>query len=150
MIYENQCAISLYVGHGQVITCSCILWNVIIYPYPRFRLLAPKSLCKEFTEMKMSHFFKTKFWSLVQRHQKFSKSLQIRHNERDVISNHSHLHCLLNCWFRCRSGKTSKLRVTGLCEGNSLVTGEFPAQRASNMENVSIWWHHHGKLMVHQ
>ena len=25
--------------------------------------------------------------------------------------------------------KTSKLRVTGLCEGNSLVTGEFPAHR---------------------
>ena len=28
--------------------------------------------------------------------------------------------------------KTSKLRVTSLCEGNSPVTGEFPAQRASN------------------
>ena len=25
--------------------------------------------------------------------------------------------------------KTSKLRVTGLCDGNSPVTGEFPAQR---------------------
>ena len=23
------------------------------------------------------------------------------------------------------------------------VTGEFPAQRASNAENVSIWWRHH-------
>ena len=30
----------------------------------------------------------------------------------------------------------------GLCEGNSTVTGEFPAQRASNAENVSIWWRH--------
>ena len=39
--------------------------------------------------------------------------------------------------------KTSKLRVTGLCEGNSPVTGEFPAQRASYAENVSIWWRHH-------
>ena len=29
------------------------------------------------------------------------------------------------------SKKTSKLRDTGLCEGNSPVTGEFPAQRAS-------------------
>ena len=38
--------------------------------------------------------------------------------------------------------KTSKLRVTGLCAGNSPVTGEFPAQMASNTENVSIWWHH--------
>ena len=41
------------------------------------------------------------------------------------------------------SKKTSKLRVTGLCVGNSPVTGEFPAQRASNAENVSISWRHH-------
>ena len=39
--------------------------------------------------------------------------------------------------------KTSKLRVTGLCEGNSPVTDEFPAQRASNAEIVPIWWRHH-------
>ena len=39
--------------------------------------------------------------------------------------------------------KTSKLRVTGLCAGKSPVTGEFPAQRASNAKNVSIWWRHH-------
>ena len=39
--------------------------------------------------------------------------------------------------------KTSKLRVTGLCARNSPVTGEFPAQRASDAENVSIWWRHH-------
>ena len=34
-------------------------------------------------------------------------------------------------------------RITGVCEGNSQVTGEFPSQRASNMENVSILWRHH-------
>ena len=33
---------------------------------------------------------------------------------------------------------SSTLRVTGLCEMNSPVTGEFPAQRASNAGNVSI------------
>ena len=70
-------------------------------------------------------------------------SLQWRHNEHSSISNHWHLHCLLNCCFRCRSKKTSKLYVTGLCVGNSPVTGEFPTQRASNAENVSIWWCHH-------
>ena len=32
--------------------------------------------------------------------------------------------------------ETSKLRVTGLCAENSPVTGEFPAQRACNAENV--------------
>ena len=51
--------------------------------------------------------------------------------------------CLLNRLFRRRSKKTSKLRVAGLCEGNSPVTGEIPAQMASNGENVSIWWRHH-------
>ena len=44
------------------------------------------------------------------------------------------------------SKKTSKLRVTGLCVGNSPVTREFPAQRASNMGNVSIWWRHHDNV----
>ena len=42
-----------------------------------------------------------------------------------------------------RSKKTSKFRVTGLWEGNSPVTGEFHAQRASNAKNVSIWWRYH-------
>ena len=45
--------------------------------------------------------------------------------------------------FRRRSKKTSKLRDTCLCEGNSPVTGEFPAQRASVAANASIWWRHH-------
>ena len=43
---------------------------------------------------------------------------------------------------RRRSKETSKLRVTGLCEGNSPVTGGFPAPRASNAKK-SIWWRHH-------
>ena len=43
------------------------------------------------------------------------------HNELNGISNHQCLDCLLNRVFRHRSKKTSKLRITGLCEGNSLV-----------------------------
>ena len=72
-----------------------------------------------------------------------SFSLQWRHNEQDSVSNHQPHNCLLNCLFRPGSNKTSKLRVTGLCAGNSPGTGEFPAQMASNAENVSIWWRHH-------
>ena len=30
-----------------------------------------------------------------------------------------------------------------LCGEFTAVTGEFPAQTASNAENVSIWWRHH-------
>ena len=45
------------------------------------------------------------------------------------------LDCLFNRLLSRRSKKTPKLRVTGLCE--------FPSQRASNTENVSIWWRQH-------
>ena len=71
-------------------------------------------------------------------------ALQWRHNGHDGLSNHQPSHCLLNRLLRHRSKNTSKLRVTGLCSGNSPGTGEFPAQMASNAENVPIWWRHHG------
>ena len=62
-----------------------------------------------------------------------------RHNERDGVSHHQHHDCLLN-----RLKKTSEfISVTWLCEGDSLMTGEFPAQRASNAEDVSIWCRHY-------
>ena len=54
-------------------------------------------------------------------------TLQWRHNERDGVENHRRLGCLLNRLFRRKSKKTSKLRVTGQYEGNSPVTGKFPA-----------------------
>ena len=73
-------------------------------------------------------------------------SLQWHHNGHDTVSNHQSHHCFLYRLFRRRSKKTSKLRVTGLCAGNSPGTGEFPAQMASKAENVSIWWCHHGRL----
>ena len=47
--------------------------------------------------------------------------------------------------FERRSKKTSKLRVSGFCVGNSPWTGEFPAQMASNAENISIWCRHHSR-----
>ena len=52
----------------------------------------------------------------VQRHR---VTLQWRHNGRDGVSNHQPRDWLLNRLFRRRSKKTSKLRVTGLCAGNS-------------------------------
>ena len=70
-------------------------------------------------------------------------SLRLRHNGHDRVSNHQPHYCLLNRLFRRRSKKASKLRVTGLCAGNSPETVDFPAQMASNAENVFIWWRHH-------
>ena len=65
---------------------------------------------------------------------KIDITLQWRHNGRDGISNHQPHGCLPNYLFRPRSKKTSKLCVTGLWARNSPVTGEFPAQMASNAE----------------
>ena len=81
-------------------------------------------------------------------------TLQWRHNGWDGILNHQPQDYLLNRLFRRssrRSSKrTSKLLVTGLCAGNSPVTSEFPAQRASDVENVSIWWRPHEQCSAEQ
>ena len=70
-------------------------------------------------------------------------TLQWRHNECNDVSNHQCLNCLLSRLFRCRSKKTPKLRLTGLGEGNSPVTGEFPAQKARKMfpfaDVIMLW-----------
>ena len=86
-------------------------------------------------------------WSLPH-YQLVHVPLQWRHNDHDGVSNHQLNGCSLNRLFRRRSKKTSKLLVTGLCAGNSPGTGEFPAQMASNAENVSIWWRHHAGLAL--
>ena len=134
-----------------------ILWDAITSPGPLYLLLGRKSSLFEWimaacdsqrllngcpvgekcctnivTWERFLHY-----WSF------FDKTLRWRHNGLDSVSNHQPYECLLNRSFGGRSKKTSKLRVTGLCVGNSPVTGEFPAQMASNAENVSIWWRHH-------
>ena len=78
----------------------------------------------------------------------FDYTLRWRHNDGDSVSNHQPHDCLLKCLFGCTSKKTSKLRVTGLCAGNSPWIGGFPAQMASNAENVSIWWRHHERDLM--
>ena len=73
----------------------------------------------------------TRRWTMaaITRTHTHTHKLQWRYNDHDGVSNHQPYYCLLNhhrpLW------------------GNSPVTGEFPAQRASNAENVSIWWRYH-------
>ena len=52
-----------------------------------------------------------------------------RHNDHDGVSNHQPHGCLLNRLFRRRSKKTSKLRVTGLCVGDSPGPVNSPHKR---------------------
>ena len=56
-------------------------------------------------------------------------SLRWRHNGHDAVSNHQRLDCLLDCLLRHRSKKTSKLRITGLCAGNSPGPVNSPHKR---------------------
>ena len=51
--------------------------------------------------------------------QRWHWPLQWPHNDHDGVSNHQPHGCSLKRLFRHRSKKTSKLRVTGLCVGNS-------------------------------
>ena len=61
-------------------------------------------------------------WDIINVKFMIKKSLAWYHNERDGVSNNRRLVCFLNRLFKRRSKKTSKLRVTGLCEGNPPVT----------------------------
>ena len=61
-------------------------------------------------------------------------ALQWRNYESLCFPNHRRLDYLFHRLFRRSSKKTSKLRVTGLCEGNPLVAVWFPSRRASNAE----------------
>ena len=70
-------------------------------------------------------------------------ALQCRHNGRDGVSNHQLHDCLFNHILKVLIKENIKAPRSWLCAENSPVTGEFPAQRASNAENVSIWWRHH-------
>ena len=89
-----------------------------------------------------------------------STALHWRHNDHDDVSNHQPHGCLLNRLFRRRSKKTSKLRVTVLCAGNSPgpvnsrhkgpVTRKMfpfddvimwsPVDLPQCASNVEIWW----------
>ena len=77
-----------------------------------------------------------------------AKALQWRHIERNAVSYHWRLDCFHNRLFRHWSKKISRLHLIGLWRENSSVTGDFPAQRASDAKDDSIWCvvHQHGGI----
>ena len=117
-------------------TPSCPLWHHCNF----------KGFVAHFLIIAFTIYLKDKFG--IEFHD-MTPTLQWRDNGRDGVSNQQPHHCLLSRLFRFRSKKTPKLRVTGLCAGNPPMTSEFPAQRTSNAENVSIWWRHHENTAVH-
>ena len=80
-----------------------------------------------------------------------TNTLHWRHNDFDSVSNHQPHGCLFNPLFRRRSKKTSKLRVTGLCRGNSpgsvnsphkgpVMRKMFPFDDVIMIFIVTQWW----------
>ena len=125
----HQISVSIIASDGEIWGHSITNSNKLIRVYLTvFSVLAPLKQSNE---------------SPVRLLQCQSSTLRWHHNSRDGVSNHQPRECLLNRLFRRRPKKTSKLHVTGLCERNSPVGGEFPTQRPSYVENVSIWWRHH-------
>ena len=82
-------------------------------------------------------------WANIRDIDGHKSTLQWRHTERHGVSKYRRLEHLLN---RLQIKEKTKLRVNGLYEGNPPVTGGFPSQKASDAENVSIWWRHHGDM----
>ena len=137
---KNWSMIGFVILTGQVFSLfsfrTILLFYIVIFNFP----LSESWFCTLFIGKKYGSWFEhqrvllmVRILALICSHV-IRHSLQWRHNGHDSVSNHQPHDCLLNRLFRRRSKKTSKLRVTGLCAGNSPVTGEFPTQRASNAE----------------
>ena len=70
-------------------------------------------------------------------------ALQWRHDKCDRVSNRRRLHCLLNCWSGADQRKhRSSASLAFVREIHRLQVGS-PHKKASNAENISIWWRHH-------
>ena len=105
-------------GCGLIISYCRFTW--FIYPYPSGLLhwhwgkhmIAPVPVQQPWRIwVKLTLTKYNKAWTV--------HTLQWRYNEHYGVSNHQPHDCLLNRLFRCRSKKTSKLHITGLCAGNS-------------------------------
>ena len=84
--------------------------------------------------------------------------ITVSSHKRHGVSNHQHLDCVLNRLFKLVSKKISKLRVTGLCEGNTSphkgpVTGKvFPFNDAIMSRATSgykLFWQIRGWTQKH-
>ena len=116
-------------------------WPVTRKMFPFDDVIIPYFVASSWTEWALNVLIQKKFEHKVAWKYDYNTSITIlmafalrwRDNERDGVSNHQPHDFLSNVYSGADQSKYSPF------------TGEFPAQRASNVETVSIWWHHHGK-----
>ena len=120
------------------------VWDAFIYPFPNFNgaVVHSRKWILKVSSAEYWVFFSrpqcvniSKSWYSVGH----DNASQWRHNERDGVSDHRRLHCLFICWFRRRSKKTSRVRVTGLCAGNSPVAGKCFHLMTSSWHTQEQW-----------
>ena len=80
---------------------------------------------------------------LETRQHKAKKALLWRNNGCDAVSNHQPHDCLLICLFWRRSKKHQSSASLAFVRGIHRWPVHSRTKRASNAENVSIWWRHH-------
>ena len=84
-------------------------------------------------------------------HRSGSTLAQVHYTDVIMSAMASQITSLTTVYSNVHSGADQRKHQTPrhwpLC-GNSPVTGEFPAQKASNAKNVSIWWRHHVWLVA--
>ena len=115
----------------------------VIWRFCVFFVVSQKRNAEETSELSVIWNVMRSMWSYcITDNTAPKRTLQWRHNERDGVSNRQPYDFFTQAFIQAQIKKTSKLRVTGLCDGNSPVTSEFSAQRARNAENVFIWWRH--------
>ena len=98
-----------------------------------------RKICSDDQKMK---YDKIKFSS------RWKCALQWRHNERDRVSNHRRLDCLLLPFVQSQIKENIKAPCHWPLWGEFTGDSEFPAQRASNAENVPILCCHHGMKII--
>ena len=110
----------------SVISSTAVLWQI----NHQIRLTWNSSNCFV-SQIPKGHLDHMTFIQNHFVHKVFARCVQVTpllwpQGEGDGVSNHRRLDCLISRLFRRRSKKTSKLSVTGLCQGNPPETSVSP------------------------
>ena len=114
ILFRSQCVNSLWLSYAL----RRYWFNIYIYIDFNILILAPVKAC-----------------CLM------APTLQWRHNEHNSISNHSRVltQLFVQAYFKEDSKAPHHLPLCGELAGVWWIS----SRKASNVENVSIWWHHH-------
>ena len=143
-VYRYWCDINLFIGlmcWCELLTMFCVCYVYVNWPW---YLFGPNGSIKYYYYFHVKLRYSLLFWHPMDVAKHYPGWYNKDHYCDVIMStmasqiNGASIGCSTAC-----SKKTSKLRDASLCEGNPPITGGIPSQKASNAENVSIWWRHH-------